>query len=75
MNNFILKMDCNVDSKDYITLEAGYAYPTMYFTCTSQIPTDDGKIDEEVCVALNRKQVKKLRKFLKGWLDETLHLD
>jgi len=74
VNNFVFKANCSVDSEDYITLEAGYAYPTMYFTCASPLKEDD-YADEEVCVGLERKQVKKLRKFLKEWLNETRPVD
>jgi hypothetical protein len=46
----------------------------MYFTCASPLKEDD-YADEEVCVGLERKQVKKLRKFLKEWLNETRPVD
>ena len=76
MNDFVFKVNCTVDSQDYMTVEAGRlsTYPSMYFTAIRPDKAD-GIEDEEVCVALNRKQVKKMRKFLKEWLDETRSVD
>ena len=85
MNNFRYKLNCTVDSEDYMMLESSYISPVgvkasssvMYFTNVNPNKDLDDtlKDKDEVCIGLKRKQIKKLRKFLKEWLDETRPMD
>ena len=71
-SGYVFKAHCVVDKDDYIILEASHTYnrpsATMYFTCVASNTHAD---DDQVSVGLTPKDVKKLRKFLKGWLKET----
>lgn len=76
MNDFPIKFNCAVDTDEYMELiSVDYVAQgsIMYFTNVKPDKHLSDTIEEvdEVCIGLDRKQVKKLRKFLKEWLDET----